>query len=81
MVLFENYVSLHRELITKKFVTKKYVIRKTLSNTAKAVRGDHRTSTIYSALKRLQKDGYVIYTDCYEMEDPFFSEWIAVNNG
>jgi AAA+ ATPase superfamily predicted ATPase len=38
--------------------------------------GEHRTSTIYSALKRLQKDGYVIYTDHYELEDPFFKEWI-----
>jgi len=27
-------------------------------------------------LKRLQKDGYVIYTDHYELEDPFFKEWI-----
>lgn len=42
--------------------------------------GDNRTSTIYSALKRLQKDGYVIYTDRYEMEDPFFRKWIMVSN-
>ena len=42
--------------------------------------GENRTSTIYSALKRLQKDGYVIYTDRYEMEDPFFREWIMVSN-
>jgi hypothetical protein len=34
------------------------------------------TSTIYSALKRLQKDGYVIYSDHYEIEDPFFKEWV-----
>ena len=38
--------------------------------------GEHRTSTIYSALKRLQKNGYVIYSDHYEIEDPFFREWI-----
>ena len=38
--------------------------------------GEHRTSTIYSALKKLQKDGYVIYTDSYEIEDPFFRQWI-----
>ena len=38
--------------------------------------GEHRTSTIYSALKRLQKEGYVIYSDHYELEDPFFKEWI-----
>ena len=42
--------------------------------------GEYRTSTIYSALKRLQKDGYVIYSDHYEMEDPFFREWIRQNN-
>lgn len=38
--------------------------------------GEHRTSTIYSALKKLQKDGYVIYTDQYEIEDPFYKQWI-----
>ena len=38
--------------------------------------GEYPTSTIYSALKRLQKDGYVIYSDRYEIEDPFFREWI-----
>lgn len=39
--------------------------------------GEYRTSTIYSALKRLQKDGYVIYADRYELEDPFFKQWIV----
>ena len=43
--------------------------------------GEYKTSTIYSALKRLQQDGFVIYSDRYEMEDPFFKEWIKVNNG
>ena len=38
--------------------------------------GEYPTSTIYSALKRLQKDGYVIYSDHYEIEDPFFKKWI-----
>ncbi|MBO4403368.1 MAG: ATP-binding protein [Bacteroidales bacterium] len=42
--------------------------------------GEYHTSTIYSALKRLQKDGYVIYSDHYELEDPFFRAWIAANN-
>ena len=31
--------------------------------------------------RRLQKDGYVIYSDRYEMENPFFREWIVMNNG
>lgn len=39
--------------------------------------GSHPTSTVYSALKRLQKDGYAIYSDRYEIEDPFFKEWIS----
>lgn len=42
--------------------------------------GEYPTSTIYSALKRLQKDGYVIYSDRYEIEDPFFKEWIIKEN-
>lgn len=33
-------------------------------------------STSYSALKKLMKDGYVIRTDAYEIEDPFFRMWI-----
>ena len=28
----------------------------------------------------MQKDGYVIYSDHYELEDPFFREWIMTNN-
>ena len=26
------------------------------------------------------QDGYVIYSDHYELEDPFFKEWILDNN-
>ena len=37
---------------------------------------EYPTSTLYSALKQLQKKGYVIYTDSYELEDPFFKEWL-----
>lgn len=59
--------------------TNKWILQR-LSSGKPLQSGDYRTSTVYSALKRLQKDGYVIYTDCYEMEDPFFREWIRVNN-
>ena len=59
--------------------TNKWILQR-LSSGKPLQSNDHRTSTIYSALKRLQKDGYVIYTDRYEMEDPFFREWIMVNN-
>lgn len=38
--------------------------------------GEYRTSTIYSSLKRLQQAGYAIYSTRYEIEDPFFREWL-----
>ena len=34
------------------------------------------TSTTFSGIKRLIKAGYVIRTKEYEIEDPFFKEWI-----
>ena len=34
------------------------------------------TSTSFSGIKRLMKAGYVIRLDDYEIEDPFFKEWI-----
>lgn len=34
------------------------------------------TSTSYSALKKLMRDGVVARTDKYEIEDPFFQRWI-----
>lgn len=34
------------------------------------------TSTAFSAIKRLVKQGYVIKSDSYELEDPFFGQWI-----
>lgn len=38
------------------------------------------TSTTFSSLKRLVKQGYVIKTTSYELEDPFFGEWILQDN-
>lgn len=37
------------------------------------------SSTSFSAIKRLLKQGYVIKTSAYELEDPFFGEWILKN--
>ena len=34
------------------------------------------SSTSFSAIKRLMKVGYVIRLNEYEIEDPFFREWI-----
>lgn len=55
--------------------TNKWILQRLASNQP-LQNGEYPTSTIYSALKRLQRDGYVIYSDRYEIEDPFFSEWI-----
>ena len=35
------------------------------------------TSTSFSGIKRLMKNGYVIRVIGYEIEDPFFKEWIV----
>lgn len=59
--------------------TNRWILRR-LSSGKPLQSGEYRTSTIYSALKRLQKDGYVIYSDRYEMEDPFFREWILASD-
>ncbi len=34
------------------------------------------TSTSFSAVKRMMKNGFVIRVNDYEIEDPFFKEWI-----
>ena len=34
------------------------------------------TSTTFSILKKLMRQGYVIKTDRYEIEDPFFKRWV-----
>ena len=59
---------------TNRWILQRLASRKPLQT------GEYRTSTIYSALKRLQKDGYVIYSDRYELEDPFFRQWILSQN-
>lgn len=38
------------------------------------------TSTAFSAIKRLVKQGYVIKSTSYELEDPFFGEWVLHGN-
>lgn len=35
------------------------------------------SSTIFSALKRMVKSGVIIRTENYELEDPFFREWLS----
>ena len=55
---------------TNRWIMQRLASRKPLQS------GEYRTSTVYSALKRLQKDGYVIYSHRYELEDPFFKQWI-----
>ena len=56
--------------------TNRWILRQ-LAMGGKLDAGERSTSTIYSAIKRLQKDGYVIYSDHYELEDPFYRKWIV----
>lgn len=56
--------------------TNKWILQR-LALSAPLQVAEYPTSTIYSALKTLQKDGVVIYTATYEIEDPFFRDWIV----
>ena len=56
--------------------TNRWILRQ-LAMGGKLDAGERSASTIYSAVKRLQKDGYVIYSDRYELEDPFYRKWIV----
>lgn len=60
--------------------TEKWLLKR-LSESRPIQTGEFKTSTLYSALKKMQKAGYVIYTSRYEVEDPFFKEWIAAMAG
>ena len=57
--------------------TDMWILQRLAAN-AELQTGEYRTSTIYSALKRLQHSGHVIYTNRYEIEDPFFQEWLRI---
>ena len=59
--------------------TNKWILQRLATNQSLQT-GEIRTSTIYSALKKLQQDGYVIYSDRYQIEDPFFKDWIVKAN-
>lgn len=40
------------------------------------------SSTVFSSLKRLMLNGFIVKSDSgYEMDDPFFKEWIRVRRG
>ena len=55
--------------------TSKWILQRLASNTP-FNSSEYKQSTIYSALKKMQHEGYVIYTDRYEIEDPFFKQWL-----
>lgn len=60
--------------------TDRYTLRQ-LSQMQQPLRDrSQATSTTYSSLLRLMKLGYVVKTDHYEIEDPFFLRWIRLNS-
>jgi AAA+ ATPase superfamily predicted ATPase len=48
-----------------------------LLSTSTSYKNGSASSTIYSALKRLTEKGILIKTDHYEIDDPFFRNWIV----
>ena len=55
--------------------TNKWILQR-LASSKPLQTGEYKTSTIYSAINKLQKSGYIIYTDRFEIEDPFFRQWV-----
>ena len=59
--------------------TDKYVMVSICEGNNPAQDRNQPTSTMTSALLRLSKNGYIIRSDRYEIEDPFFRKWILKN--
>ena len=59
--------------------TDKYVMVSICEDNNPAQDRNQPTSTMTSALLRLSKKGYIIRSDRYEIEDPFFRKWILKN--
>jgi len=59
--------------------TDKKVIRFISKNTSSPMTSQEigiPSSTVFSSLKRLTRNGYVIKSDRYQIDDPFFAKWI-----
>lgn len=56
--------------------TDRFIMQSLSSNKNPMQNRQMATSTTFSAIKRLMKAGYVIRTEDYEVEDPFFKIWI-----
>lgn len=56
--------------------TDRFIMQSLSSNKNPMQNRQMATSTTFSAIKRLMKAGYVIRTEDYEVEDPFFKTWI-----
>ena len=56
--------------------TDRFIMQSLSSNKNPMQNRQMATSTTFSAIKRLMKAGYVIRTEDYEVEDPFFKSWI-----
>ena len=56
--------------------TDRFIMQSLSSNKNPMQNRQMATSTTFSAIKRLMKAGYVIRSEDYEVEDPFFKTWI-----
>ena len=69
------------ERLWMRFNRTNYWILQRLASGKPLKSSEYRTSTVYSAQKRFQKDVYVIYSDQYEIEDSFFRQWVVEGDG
>lgn len=59
--------------------TDRYTLRQLTENKSPIQNRKQATSTSYSSLLRMMKSGLIVKNTNYEIDDPFFRQWIAKN--
>ena len=59
--------------------TDRYTLRQLTENKSPMQNRKQATSTSYSSLLRMMKSGLIVKNTNYEIDDPFFRQWIAKN--
>ena len=59
--------------------TDRFTLKQLVLNRQPMQNGSQAASTSYSSLLRMMKSGLVVRTSHYEVEDPFFRQWIHQN--
>lgn len=59
--------------------TDRFTLKQLVMNRQPMQNGSQAASTSYSSLLRMMKSGIVVRSTHYEVEDPFFRQWISMN--